>query len=114
MTPPTNPPAICATMYMGTFAQGKAPIEARAMVTAGLRCAPLMLFTQYTAIVTPNAQPAVITIQPELLPLVLLRTTLATTPSPSMIRIAVPKTSARSGDMEGNDASTTATSPDAF
>src|SRR5438105_4673929 len=99
MTPPRNPPAICATMYIGTFAQSKAPIDASAIVTAGFRCAPLMRFTQYTAMVTPNAQPAVMTIQPELCPFVRCSTTLATTPSPSTIRIAVPKTSARMGDM---------------
>src|SRR2546423_14115878 len=49
--------------------------------------------------VTPSAQPDVMTIQPELCPLVRCSTTLATTPSPSTIRIAVPKTSARMGDM---------------
>src|SRR3954467_14793011 len=98
-TAPTNPPAICATMYIGTFAQSNAPVVASAMVTAGLRCAPLTLLTQYTAMVTPSAQPAVMTIQPELWPLVRCSTTLATTPSPSTIRIAVPNTSARIGDM---------------
>src|SRR5215510_12627991 len=49
--------------------------------------------------VTANAQPVVITIQPELLPLVWLRTTFATTPSPRMIRRAVPRNSATRGDM---------------
>src|SRR5438477_1225292 len=49
--------------------------------------------------VTASAHPAVMTIQPELCPLVRCSTTLATTPSPSTIRIAVPKTSARMGDM---------------
>ena len=46
ITPPRNPPAIWATMYIGTFAHGKAPMAASAMLTAGLRCAPLMEFTQ--------------------------------------------------------------------
>src|SRR5262249_22556666 len=55
--------------------------------------------TQYTAMVTANAQPVVTTIQPELLPLVWLRTTLATTPSPRTIRRAVPRNSATRGDM---------------
>src|SRR5712691_11424526 len=87
-------------MYIGTFAQGNAPMAASAMLTAGLRCAPLMLLTQYTAIVTPNAQPATMTIQPEALPLVRCSTTFATTPSPSTMRIAVPKNSARMGDMK--------------
>ena len=86
-------------MYIGTFAHAKAPMDASAMVTAGLRCAPLMLFTQYTAIVTANAQPAVMTIQPELLPFVRCSTTLATTPSPSTMRIVVPNSSARMGDI---------------
>src|SRR5438105_8182182 len=86
-------------MYIGTFAQSNAPVVARAIVTAGFRCAPLILLTQYTAIVTPSAQPAVITIQPELWPLVRCSTTLATTPSPNTIRIAVPNISARIGDM---------------
>src|SRR4030081_1706111 len=99
MTPPRNPPAICAAMYMGTLAQSKAPMDASAIVTAGFRCAPLMLLTQYTAIVTPRAQPAVMTIQQELWPFVRWSTTLATTPSPSTIRMAVPNSSARIGDI---------------
>ena len=41
-TAPTNAPIICAATYPGTFAHGKLPIVASAMVTAGLRCAPLM------------------------------------------------------------------------
>src|SRR5687768_4622197 len=67
---------------------------ASAMVTAGLRCAPLMRPTAYTATATAIAQPAVITIQPELCPFVRSRTTLATTPSPSSTRIIVPMASA--------------------
>src|SRR5881392_1485436 len=67
------------------------------MVTAGFRCAPLKLPTAYTATVTPNAQPAVMTIQPAFWPLVLLSTTLATTPSPRMISSMVPSSSARKG-----------------
>src|SRR5574341_390373 len=39
------------------------------------------------------------TIQPEFWPLVLLSTTLATTPSPRMISSIVPRTSARNGVM---------------
>src|SRR6266850_7872992 len=68
-------------------------------VTAGLRCAPLNVPTAYTATVTPNAQPAVMTIQPEFWPLVLLSTTLATTPSPRMMSSMVPSSSARNGDI---------------
>src|SRR5687768_17338971 len=61
---PTKPPATCATMYPGTSDHGNVPIVASPSVTAGLRCAPLMLPTEYTAIVTASAQPVVITIQP--------------------------------------------------
>src|SRR5690349_6539193 len=86
-------------MYMGTFAHANLPIAASAMVTAGLMCAPLKLPTAYTATVTANAQPAVMTIQPLFWPLVRLSTTLATTPSPRMINSMVPSSSARKGDM---------------
>src|SRR3989442_12639464 len=72
-------------------------MEARPMVTAGLRCAPLKVPTAYTATVTPNAHPAVMTIQPAFWPLVLLSTTLATTPSPRMTSSMVPRSSARKG-----------------
>src|SRR5258707_1162940 len=74
-------------------------MEARPMVTAGFKCAPLKAPTAYTAIATPNPQPAVMTIHPEFWPLVLLSTTLATTPSPRMINSMVPSTSARKGVM---------------
>ena len=66
-----------------------------ARVTAGLMCAPLNRWAQNTPTNTPSAQPAVMTIQPELLPLVRASTTLATTPLPKMMRIAVPMNSAR-------------------
>src|SRR5467141_2426687 len=72
-------------------------MKARPIVTAGFKCAPLKLPTAYTATVTPNAQPAVMTIQPAFWPLVLLSTTLATTPSPKMISSMVPSSSARKG-----------------
>src|SRR5687767_3024235 len=98
---PRIPPRTCATTYPGTFAHGNVPIVASPIVTAGLRCAPLTLPTEYTASVTASAQPVVITIQPASLPLVRFSTTLATTPSPRMTRIAVPRSSARSGDMGG-------------
>jgi hypothetical protein len=45
------------------------------------------------------AQPAVITIQPALFPLVPFRTTFATTPLPRRIRIIVPKNSDIQGDI---------------
>ncbi len=75
---------------------------ASASVTAGFKCPPLMLPTQYTPTVTASAQPVVMTIQPEFWPLDLLRRTLATTPSPRRTRMAVPKSSARKGDMTGS------------
>src|SRR5213080_5015714 len=94
---PRNAPSIWAAMYTGTEAHANLPMDARPMVTAGLRCAPLKVPTAYTATVTPNAQPAVMTIQPEFWPLVLLSTTLATTPSPRMTNSMVPSSSARNG-----------------
>src|SRR2546430_4624181 len=84
-------------MYPGTEVHANLPIAARPMVTAGFRCAPLKLPTAYTATATPKAQPAVMTIQPAFWPLVLLSTTLATTPSPKMISSMVPNSSARNG-----------------
>src|SRR6266496_6380732 len=84
-------------MYTGTAAHGNLPMDARPIVTAGLRWAPLKPPTAYTATATPNAQPAVMTIQPPFWPLVLLSTTLATTPSPRMINSMVPSSSARKG-----------------
>jgi len=51
--------------------------------------------------VTASAQPVVMTIQPELFPFVRCSTTLATTPSPSTMRMAVPNSSAKSADMVG-------------
>src|SRR2546426_7906696 len=72
------------------------------MVTAGLRCAPLKVPTAYTATATPNAQPAVMTIQPAFWPLVLLSTTFATTPSPRMTSSMVPSSSARKGGIRLN------------
>src|SRR2546422_1362468 len=72
-------------------------MEARPMVTAGFKCAPLKAPTAYTATATPNPQPAVMTIHPLFWPLVLVSTTLATTPSPRMINSMVPSSSARKG-----------------
>lgn len=67
------------------------------MVTAGLRCAPLIGPAMVTPAKTANAQAVVITIQPELFPFVSLSTTFATTPFPKRIRIAVPMISAING-----------------
>ena len=67
----------------------------RASVTAGFKWAPLYGAAINTPVKTPTAHPKVITIQPLLFPLVLLRTTLDTTPPPKTIIIAVPKNSAK-------------------
>src|SRR3989449_9314933 len=75
-------------------------MEARPMVAAGFKCAPLKAPTAYTATATPNPQPAVMTIHPAFWPLVLLSTSMATTTSPSMINSMVPSTSARKGDIQ--------------
>src|SRR2546430_3418706 len=75
-------------------------MEGGPMVTGGFKCAPLKAPPAYTATATPNAHPAVMTIHPLFWPLVLLSTTLATTPSPRMINSMVPSTSARKGDIE--------------
>jgi len=50
------------------------------MVTAGFKCAPLKLPTQYTANATPSPQPVATTIPAGVLRLGLLRRTFATTP----------------------------------
>src|SRR2546421_1923351 len=97
MVAPSHAPSSCAATYTGTLAHANLPIAARPMVTAGFRCAPLKLPTAYTATATPKAQPAVMTIHPAFWPLVLLSTTLATTPSPRMINSMVPSSSARKG-----------------
>src|SRR2546430_2802872 len=78
MVAPSHAPSSCAATYTGTLAHANLPMEARPMVTAGFKCAPLKLPTAYTATATPNAQPAVMTIHPAFWPLVLLSTTLVT------------------------------------
>src|SRR5688572_20420524 len=98
-TAPRNAPIICAETYPATFIHGKLPMVASAIVTAGLRCAPLMRPTAYTAIVTATPHPTVMTIQPEFAPFDRARRTFATTPSPSRIRIIVPTASATYGFM---------------
>src|SRR4029453_469199 len=77
-------------------------MAARPMVTAGLRCAPLIPPTAYTANATATPHPKVITIQPLFCPLVRLRTTLATTPSPSRTSSIVPIASERGVCMRGD------------
>ncbi len=90
MNAPIIAPSICAAMYAGTSDQLNLPRNASAMVTAGFKCAPLEDALINTPVNTAIAQPIVITIQPLLNPFVLLSTTLATTPSPRIISIAVP------------------------
>src|SRR3954462_15192318 len=68
-----------------------------AMVTAGFKCAPLYLLEQATPTKTAIPQPKVITIHPAPFPLVRLNSPLATTPLPTITRIAVPINSARNG-----------------
>jgi hypothetical protein len=90
MKAPRNSPA----RYTGTLLQVTPPLIASAIVTAGFRCPlPPTATDVNTPTNTAIAQAVVMTIQPELLPLVLLNKTLATTPSPSRIRNIVPITS---------------------
>src|SRR5699024_10837303 len=72
-----------------------APSIANAKVTAGFKCAPDILPTAYTPIVTANPQPVAITIQSAPFPLLLFKLTFATTPPPNSTSIAVPKNSAK-------------------
>src|SRR5271154_5980231 len=71
------------------------------MVTAGFRCAPGL--PQAIAVKTPHitakAHAEVMTIQPAFSAFVFLRSTLATTPSPSRIRTMVPRNSPSQGEV---------------
>src|SRR5699024_8460351 len=78
-----------------TIAQLMAPSMANAKVTAGFKCAPEILPTAYTPIVTANPQPVAITIQSAPFPLLLFMMKCATTTPPYSISIAVPKYSAK-------------------
>jgi hypothetical protein len=60
---------------------------------AGFKWAPLAAPDIKTATKTAMAQPNVITIHPLLCPYVLFNTTLATTPLPNRIKMAVPMNS---------------------
>src|SRR6266566_9586041 len=66
-------------------------------VTAGFMCSPLPAWELNTATNTASPQPAEITIQSELFPLVRDNTTLATTPLPKVTSRAVPMNSASTG-----------------
>src|SRR5689334_10961434 len=91
---PVNAPSNWAAMYGTAFDQSP-DATAKPTVTAGFRCAAVL--PQAIAVKTPamtaNAQPAVIAIQPAPPALDLFRTTPATTPFPSRIKIQVPKNS---------------------
>src|SRR5215469_14280872 len=80
-----------------TFSQASLPMTAKLIVTAGLMKPPLIGPDAYTPTATAMAHPVVITIQPEFCPLFLLKTTLATTPSPKMMSNMVPMISAING-----------------
>jgi len=80
-------------MYGKTEAQESVPFKAIANVTAGFRWAGLSVPDTKAATATAIPHPIVMTIHPELLLLVLGRTTPATTPFPRRIRIKVPKNS---------------------
>ena len=68
-------------------------------VTIGFKCAPLIGPATTTPTKTANAHAVVITIHPELFPLVSLSTTFATTPLPHSIVSLVPMISAINGVM---------------
>src|SRR5215210_4563121 len=89
------PPKIWAPIKPGTNSNENFSASANPMVTAGLRCAPLIGPTHHTATNTAMPQPNVITIQPDPLPLVFGSTTFATTPLPSNTKSAVPMNSAK-------------------
>jgi len=84
----------CPAMYERAELTGTSPTTTNAIVTAGLRCAPLTHPVTNIPTVTANAHPAVTTIHPEFCPLLLLKSTFATTPSPNKIKIIVPMSSA--------------------
>src|SRR6185437_1756737 len=91
---PTNAPSNCAMKKGRKLAQLPLVI-ATASETAGLMCAPGLPHACATATpaITAANHPVAMTIQPELLPLVLPSTTLATTPLPNRIRTRVPMNS---------------------
>ncbi|COS86343.1 Uncharacterised protein [Streptococcus pneumoniae] len=82
-------------MYPGTCAQLNPPSIANAIVTAGFKCAPENLPTANAPIATAKPHPVAITIQSALLPALRFKLTLAQTPPPKSIRMAVPKNSAK-------------------
>ncbi len=90
-------PNNCANKYEGTKAQLNFPALAKAIVTAGFKCAPLALLEIYPPTKTAMVQPSTMDINPPLLPLVFGNTTLATTPFPMIIIIEVPKNSPKNG-----------------
>src|SRR5260370_17386675 len=87
-------------MY-GRHLQKEPARPAKPSVTAGFKCASLL--PQATAVNTPaitaNAHPVVMTIHPPPSPFERLSSTPATTPSPSNIKIIVPRNSPTNVDV---------------
>ena len=99
MTAPTKAPANCATMYPGTSPHDILPSTARAMVSAGLKCAPDAAPKMNAGSITARPHAKVIWMEPAPFMPDLLSVTFATTPSPKMISIMVPKNSAIYGNI---------------
>src|SRR5262244_3580231 len=97
---PTTAPSSCALKYGRNFPYAPAR-TANPSVTAGFKCASLLpqAIAAKTPHITANAQPAVITIQPLASAFDFLSSTAATTPSPSKIKINVPRNSPSQGDV---------------
>src|SRR5450432_2918710 len=96
---PAIAPSICARMKEPTLE--KSPlVMANPSVTAGFRCAAELpqAIAVKMPVITANAQPVVIAIQPAPSALVRLSSTLATTPLPIRIRISVPMNSPKNFD----------------
>src|SRR5215470_12905093 len=97
---PRIAPSNCALKYGRNFPYFPAR-TANPSVTAGFRCASLLpqAIAVNTPHITANAHPAVITIHPLFSAFDFLSSTAATTPSPSRIKISVPRNSPSHGDV---------------
>src|SRR5207244_7166005 len=97
---PAIAPSIWAAKYGASFAKFP-PRPARPRAPAGFKSASLLpqAIAVNTPAITANAHPAVITIQPPLSAFDRLSSTAATTPSPSKIRIMVPRNSPSHGEV---------------
>src|ERR671918_229817 len=89
----TNAPAVCASEYGSTLRHGKPLNVASAIVTAGLMWPPDTRAATYTPKTTPRPQPHATESWSPRAPSALV-TTWATTPTPKMIRMKVPRNSA--------------------